>query len=95
MLFLLNLYVLKSIIFLGCDYMIYIWIAIVLFLSLLEIMTSKLISIWFSISGIFVIISSIFIDNYIIRLLIFLLGGLILLTIFRPLLLKNRGEKNE
>lgn len=75
--------------------MIYIWIAIVLFLSLLEIMTSKLISIWFSISGIFVIISSIFIDNYIIRLLIFLLGGLILLTIFRPLLLKNRGEKNE
>lgn len=75
--------------------MIYIWIAIVVSLALLEIMTSKLISIWFSISGIFAIISSIFVDNYIIRLSIFLLGGLVLLTIFRPLLLKSRGEKNE
>ena len=70
--------------------MIYIWIAIVVILSIIELMTSSLIPIWFSISGILAIITSIFFDNYIVRLIVFILGGLILLTIFRPILLKKK-----
>ena len=70
--------------------MIYIWVAIVVILSIIELMTSSLIPIWFSVSGILAIITSIFVDNYIARLIVFILGGLILLTIFRPILLKNK-----
>lgn len=70
--------------------MIYIWVAIVVILSIIELMTSSLIPIWFSISGILAIITSIFVDNYIVRLIVFILGGLILLTIFRPILLKKK-----
>ena len=95
MLFLLNLYFLNSIIFLGCDYMIYIWIAIVIILAIVELMTSRLITIWFSISGVFAIITSIFFNSYIIRLIVFFLGGLILLTIFRPILISKRGDVRE
>lgn len=71
--------------------MIYIWVAIVVILSIIELMTSSLIPIWFSISGILAIITSIFVDNYIVRLIVFILGGLILLTIFRPILLKKEN----
>lgn len=70
--------------------MIYIWIAIVIILAIVELMTSSLIPLWFSISGIITIISSMFIDSYIIRFVIFILLGFILLTIFRPILLKKR-----
>lgn len=95
MLFLLNLYFLNSIIFLGCDYMIYIWIAIVIILAIVELMTSRLITIWFSISGVFSIVTSIFFNSYIIRLIVFFLGGFILLTIFRPILISKRGDVRE
>lgn len=69
--------------------MIYIWIAIVIILAIMELMTSSLIPIWFSISGIFAIIISIFTSNYIVKLIIFTLFGLGFLTIFRPILLKR------
>lgn len=72
--------------------MIYIWVAIVVILSIIELMTSSLIPIWFSISGVLAIITSIFVDNYIVRLIVFILGGLILLTIFRPILLKKKAK---
>lgn len=70
--------------------MIYIWIAIVIILAIVELMTSSLIPLWFSISGILTIVASIFIDSYIIRVVIFILLGFILLTIFRPILIKNK-----
>lgn len=75
--------------------MIYIWIAIVIILAIVELMTSRLITIWFSISGVFAIITSIFFNSYIIRLIVFFLGGLILLTIFRPILISKRGDVRE
>lgn len=75
--------------------MIYIWIAIVIILAIVELMTSRLITIWFSISGVFAIITSIFFNSYIIRLIVFFLGGFILLTIFRPILISKRGDVRE
>lgn len=75
--------------------MIFIWVAIVIILAIIELITSRLITIWFSISGVFSIVASIFFNSYIIRLIVFFLGGLILLTIFRPILISKRGDINE
>lgn len=68
--------------------MIYIWLGIIAALIIVELFTFKAISIWFSISAIIVLISQKFIDSYFVQTILFIVIGFLLLTIFRPSLIK-------
>ena len=60
----------------------------VILLTLIEIMTINLTTIWFVISGIIALIISIFIDNFTIQFSVFVIGGIILLITTKPFLTK-------
>lgn len=68
--------------------MIYIWIGIIFILSVVELMTSSLIPIWFSLSGIVALIIYMFSNAFFVSVLVFTILGLVLLTLFRNKLLK-------
>ena len=72
-----------------------IWLILVIILTLIELLTINLATIWFVISGIFALVLSIFIDDYTIQFAVFVLGGVILLITTKPLLMKNLKEKKE
>ena len=72
------------------------WLILVILLTLIEIMTINLTTIWFVISGIIALIISIFIDNYTLQFAVFVIGGVVLLITTKPLLtkyLKSHREK--
>ena len=72
------------------------WLILVILLTLIELMTINLATIWFVISGIIALIISLFIDNYTLQFTIFVLGGVLLLITTKPVLtkyLKNHKEK--
>lgn len=74
------------------------WLAIVIFLTLIEVMTVNLVTIWFVASGIVALIASFFDIQPIIQLAIFvILGIILLLTTKKPLeklLNKNKHKTN-
>ncbi|NLM63620.1 MAG: NfeD family protein [Mollicutes bacterium] len=80
------------------DYMIYIWLAIIILLTIVELMTVELTTIWFVISAIVSLILSFFVDSFVIQCAVFIILGIILLITTRPILLKliakYRRKKN-
>ena len=64
------------------------WLIIVICLAILEMATVSLVSIWFVLSGILAMIASIFIDNVLIQMAIFVIFGVIFL-----ILTKNAVKK--
>lgn len=64
----------------------YIWIITIVLLLIGEYMTSNVATIWYAISAIVSLILSIYIDNYIIEMLTFIILGTILLIMLRPVL---------
>lgn len=66
--------------------MTYLWIVAVILLLIVEFMTSNVATIWFAISGLVALILSLFIENYILEVLVFIILGTLLLIIFRPVL---------
>lgn len=66
--------------------MTYLWIVAVILLLIVEFMTSNVATIWFAISGLVSLILSLFIENYILEVLVFIILGTLLLIIFRPVL---------
>lgn len=66
--------------------MTYLWIVAVILLLIVEFMTSTVATIWFAISGLVSLVLSLFIENYIIEMLVFIILGTLLLIIFRPVL---------
>lgn len=66
----------------------YVWLIIVIILTILEGMTINLTTIWFVISGIIALLSSFLIDNYFIQFTIFVMLGILLLVTTRPILYK-------
>lgn len=72
-----------------------IWLILVILLSLIELLTINLATIWFVISGIIALIISIFIDNYTLQFGIFVIGGVILLITTKPVLTKIIKEHKE
>lgn len=68
--------------------MFYIWLAIVVLLAIIEIFTVNLVSIWFVISGILSMITSLFITNVTIQITIFVIFGVLFM-----LLTKNTVKK--
>ena len=68
--------------------MFYIWLSIVVLLAIIEILTVNLVSIWFVISGILSMITSLFITNVTIQITIFVIFGVLFM-----LLTKNTVKK--
>ena len=73
----------------------YVWLIIVIILTVLEATTINLTTIWFVISGIIALISSFFIDNYLIQFAIFVILGILLLVTTKPILEKTLKTKKE
>ncbi|MBR3199070.1 MAG: hypothetical protein IKG27_03550 [Bacilli bacterium] len=71
-----------------------VWLIIVVLLFLIEIMTINITTIWFVISGIIALITSIFIDNFIIQFSAFVILGILLLLIAKPYLTKYLKDHN-
>ena len=75
--------------------MVWIWLFIVIFLILIELVTINLVTVWYIASGIVAMILSIFIDNYFIQFLVFVVLGTLLLITTREYLVKLIGNKKE
>ena len=71
------------------------WLILVIVLSFVEIATVNLVSIWFVASGIVAMILSFFIEDAAIITTIFILLGMLLLVISRPIVNKLRSKDNE
>ena len=61
--------------------MFYVWLAIAVVLAIIEMSTVNLVSIWFIISSIIAMITSLFVDNITIQVAIFVLVGTLLLIL--------------
>ena len=66
----------------------FIWLIIIIFLAFLEAITINLVTIWFVISGLVSLITSLFIDDFVIQFAIFVLLGILLLIVTKPSLKK-------
>lgn len=74
------------------------WLLIIVILTIIEILTVNLTTIWFIGSALLTLFLSFFIDNFTIQLSIFVLLGIVFLITTRPILIKyiykNREKTN-
>ena len=73
--------------------MVWIWLGIVIGLTLIELATVNLVTIWFVASAIVSMILAIFVDNYFIQFLVFVILGVVLLITTRDYLVKLTETK--
>lgn len=73
--------------------MLYTWLLIVVFLGLLEIMTTNLVSIWFVISGLLTMVISLFTDSLYIQIGVFVLVGVLLMPMSKRIYKKINTKK--
>lgn len=66
----------------------YVWLLIIIILTILEATTINLVTIWFVVSGLVSLVVSFFTNNFFSQFLIFVVLGIILLATTRPLLVK-------
>ncbi|MCM1053014.1 MAG: NfeD family protein [Ruminococcus sp.] len=70
------------------------WLVIVILLAFLEAITINLVSVWFIASGLVSLFLSFVIDEFYIQFAVFVVLGLILMLITRPVLVKKFGKKD-
>lgn len=70
------------------------WLIIVILLTFLEVITINLVSIWFIASALVSLFLSFMIDSFYIEFAVFVLLGLVLMLITRPILLKKMPRKD-
>ena len=75
--------------------MFYFWLAVMIFLGLVEIMTINLVSVWFVASGLVALVLSFIIDNFVIQFAVFVILGIILLATTRKTLEKKLVKKEK
>ena len=75
--------------------MFYVWLIIVILLTLVEVMTINLTTIWFVISGLVALCISFITDVFLIQFACFVLLGIFLLIVSKPLVKKILSKKNE
>ena len=75
--------------------MFYIWLIVAVGLAILEMSTANLVSIWFVISGLIAMITSLFTDNINIQISVFVLIGLILMILTRKIVKKMIPKKEK
>lgn len=73
--------------------MFYTWLSIVVALAILEIATVNLVSIWFVVSGIIAMITSLFTDNILIQASIFIIFGIIFMLLTKKIIKKIIPDK--
>ncbi len=80
--------------------MTWIWFGLVIALLLIELATTRLVTIWYVASAIVSMILSMFINNYFVEFLVFIILGTILLFTTKPYLVKfleknrlNKGKR--
>ena len=71
----------------------YIWLLLAVILGIIEISTTNLVSIWFVISSLLAMVSSLFTDNILIQIAIFVLVGVLLMPISRKLYSKTNIDR--
>ena len=75
--------------------MFYFWLTIVIFLTIVEISTVNLVSIWFVISGIFSMLLALVIDSFTIQLTVFVVLGIMLLISTKSVIKKMHPKKEK
>lgn len=75
--------------------MFYFWLVLVIVLAVVEALTINLVSIWFVISGLFSLITSFFIDSFLIQFAIFVVLGIILMLSTREAFEKRLVRKEK
>lgn len=75
--------------------MVWIWVGIIIALTLIEVSTVNLVTVWYVASAIVSLILSFFIDEFFIQFLVFVLLGTILLITTRDYLLKLFNKHKE
>ena len=75
--------------------MIWIWLGIIIALTLIELLTVNLVTVWYIASAIIALIISLFVDNYLIQFSVFVIVGTILLFTTRDILLKYIVKNKE
>ena len=86
--------VLNSILLLGGS-MFYLWLIVIIVLTIIECMTVNLVTIWYIASALVSLILSLFIDSFLIQFGIFAILGTVFLLTTRKALTKLIKDKNE
>ena len=73
--------------------MFYFWLALVIILSIIEIATTNLVSIWFVASGILAMLGTLFTDNILIQISIFVILGIIFMILTKKIVNKIIPDK--
>ena len=73
--------------------MTWIWLGLIVVLSLLEFASKNFVPIWFVFSAVISFILSIFIDDYIIQFLVFVILGSVLLLTTRDYLIRYVNDR--
>ena len=73
--------------------MIWIWLGIILVLTLLEVASANFVTLFFVASAILSLILSLFVDSFLIQFLVFVILGTILLVTTRDYLMKLVNDK--
>jgi len=71
------------------------WLIVVLLLVFIEVITVNLVAIWFIVSALIAMIVSIYVESSLIQFGIFVLGGLILMLLTKPLMQKYLKKEPE
>ena len=70
------------------------WLVVIVLLVFLEVSTINLVCVWFILSGLVSLILSFFIESFYILFAVFVLLGLVLMVLTRPVLVKKLARKN-
>lgn len=71
------------------------WLIVIILLTIIEAMTVDVVTVWFIFSGIVAMITSFFVEDVIVQFAIFVLGGIILLILTKPILKKIINQKKK
>lgn len=74
--------------------MFYTWLIIILILSIIEISTTNLVSIWFVLSGLLSLGISFLTDNIFLQFFIFVIFGIIFMFLTKPFVNKMKSKEN-
>lgn len=77
------------------DIMFYVWLGIIILLTIVELLTINLTTVWFVISGIVALMLSFVTDNFLIEFGVFVVLGIILLVTTRPFFEKFLQVRSE
>lgn len=73
--------------------MFYVWLGIIILLTIVELLTMKLTTIWFVISGVVALLLSLVTKNFLIEFIVFIVLGVIFLIVTKPYIDKFLSDR--